>query len=51
MNLKEYNYCKRHHPYALSRYLNIKTNRITSYDPGAMIQVHICINQMLFITI
>ena len=33
MNLKEYNYCKRHHPYALSRYLN----RITSYNPGAMI--------------
>ena len=37
MNLKEYNYCKRHHPYALSRYLNIKINRITSYNPGAMI--------------
>lgn len=33
MNLKEYNYCKRHHPYALARYLNIKINRITSYCP------------------
>ena len=26
MNLKEYNYCKRHHPQALARYLGIRVN-------------------------
>lgn len=26
MNLKEYNYCKRHHSYALAKYLGIKIN-------------------------
>ena len=31
MNLKEYNYCKRHHPQALSRVLGIKINNFMIY--------------------
>lgn len=31
MNLKEYNYCKRHHPQALARYLGIRVNKFEEY--------------------
>lgn len=31
MNLKEYNYCKRHHPRALARLLSIRINRFEDF--------------------
>lgn len=31
MNLKEYNYCKRYHPHALSRLLGIRINKFEDF--------------------